>query len=92
MAPQRWKVPISIVVVNGIDLTDWLDIVVDDLNHWSSRADFSYIFWFPNVWKWTDGYRYTSFTYLNRSIWIDIIMNSHSCMKHTNKITSLIYR
>ena len=40
MAPQRWKVPISIVAVNRIDLTDWLDIMVDDLNHWSPGADF----------------------------------------------------
>ena len=40
MAPQRWKVRISIVAVKRIDLTDWLDIMVDDLNHWSPRADF----------------------------------------------------
>ena len=32
MAPQSWKVPISIVAVNRIDHTDWLDIMVDDLN------------------------------------------------------------
>ena len=32
MATQRWKVPISIVAVNRIDLTDWLDIMVTDLN------------------------------------------------------------
>ena len=29
MAPQKWKIPISIVAVNRIDLTDWLDIIVD---------------------------------------------------------------
>ena len=33
MAPQRWIVPISIVAVNCIDHTDWLGIMVDDLNH-----------------------------------------------------------
>ena len=32
------KVPISIVAVNRIDLTDWLDIMVDDLNHWSPHV------------------------------------------------------
>ena len=37
-------------------------------------------------------YHYTSFTYFNCPIWIDIIMNLHSCIKHTNKKTSLIYR
>ena len=55
---------------------------------------FSYViqfFWFPNVWKWTDDHHYTSYTYLNRPIWIDIIMNPHSCIKHTNMTTSLIY-
>ena len=31
MALQRWKVPISIFAVNGIDHTDWLDIMMDDL-------------------------------------------------------------
>ena len=36
-------------------------------------------------------YRHTSFSYVNRPIWIDIIMNPHSCIKHTNKKTSLIY-
>ena len=94
MAPQRWKVPISIVAVIPIDHTDWLDIMVDDLNHLSPHVLISNViqfFWFPNVWKLTDGYRYTSFTYLNRPIWIDIIMNPHSCIKHTNKTTSLIY-
>ena len=40
MAPERWKVPISIVAVNHIDLTDWFNIMVNDLNHWSPRADF----------------------------------------------------
>ena len=40
----------------------------------TSCADFSYViqfFWFPNVWKWKDGYCYTSFTYLIRLIGID---------------------
>ena len=32
MAPQRWKVPISIVAVNCIGNTDWLNIMVHDLN------------------------------------------------------------
>ena len=30
MAPERWKEPISIVAVNRYDLTDWLNIMVDD--------------------------------------------------------------
>ena len=38
MAPQRWKVPISIVAVKRIDHTDWLDIMVDDLNHLSNHV------------------------------------------------------
>ena len=56
---------------------------------------FSYVIqfvWFPNVWKWTDGYLYTSFAYLKCPIWFNIIMNLHSCIKHANKTTSLIYR
>ena len=40
MAPQRWKVPISIVAVNRIDHTDWLDIMVDDLKHLYNSFDF----------------------------------------------------
>ena len=36
--PQRWKVPISIVAVNRIDHTDWLDIMVDDSKHLSPRV------------------------------------------------------
>ena len=32
--------PNSIVAVKRIDLTDWLDIMMDDLNHLSPRADF----------------------------------------------------
>ena len=38
MAPRRWKVPISIVAVTRIDLTDWLYIMVDDLNQWSPHV------------------------------------------------------
>ena len=38
MAPQSWKVPFSIVAVNGIDHTDWLDIMVHDLNHLSPHV------------------------------------------------------
>ena len=38
MAPQRWKIPISIVAVNRIDHTDWLDFMVDDLNHLSPHV------------------------------------------------------
>ena len=37
-ARQRWKVPISIVAVNRIDHTDWLNIMVDDLKHLSPRV------------------------------------------------------
>ena len=35
MEPQRWKVPISIIAVNHIVHADWLNIMVDDLNHLS---------------------------------------------------------
>ena len=74
MAPQRWKVPISIVAVNCIDNTDWLDIVVDDLNRLSPHVlFFFYIIQFI------------------RPIWIDIIINPHFCIKHTNKTPLLIY-
>ena len=38
MALQRWNVPISIFAVNGIDHTDWLDIMMDDLNHLSPHV------------------------------------------------------
>ena len=38
MAPQRRKVLISIIAVNRIDHTDWLDIMVDDLNHLSPHV------------------------------------------------------
>ena len=71
MAPQRWKVPISIVAVNHIEVIDhieWLHnelaiSIAEDLNHLSSHADFSYVIlffysliWFANVRKWTGGY------------------------------------
>ena len=32
------KVPISIVAVNRIDHTDWLDIMMDELNHLSPHV------------------------------------------------------
>ena len=38
MPPQRWKVPIFIVAENRIDHTDWLEIMVDDLNHLSPHV------------------------------------------------------
>ena len=38
--PLKVKNPNSIVAVKRIDLTDWLDIMMDGLNHWSPRADF----------------------------------------------------
>ena len=38
MTPQRWKIPLSIVAVNRIDHTDWLDIMVDDLNQLSPHV------------------------------------------------------
>ena len=59
----------------------WMIWTTYHLMCWSSYV--IQFFWFPNVWKWTDGHRYTSFTYLNRPIWIDIIMNPHSYIKHT---------
>ena len=81
MAPQMWKVPISIVAVNHIEVidhdTDWLHnelaiSMVGDLNHLSPHADFSYVIlffysliWFTNVRKWTGGYFYTN----NYSVW-----------------------
>ena len=97
MAPQRWKVPISIFAVIRIDHTDWLDIMVDDLNHLSPhvliflRNPILLISQCMEMNRWLS-FRYTSFTYLNRPIWIDIIMKPHSCIKHTNKTTSLIHR
>ena len=81
MAPQRWKVPISIVAVNRFDHTDWLNIMVDDLNHLSPHVLIFLrdpILLISQCMEWTDGYRYTSFTYLNRPIWSDIIKNPHS--------------
>ena len=44
--PQRWKVPISIVAVNRIDHTDWLNIMVDYLNHLSPNVLISYVIQF----------------------------------------------
>ena len=38
LCPQKWKVHICIVAVNSIDHTDWLDIMVDDLNHLSPHV------------------------------------------------------
>ena len=50
MVPQRWKVPISIVAVNHIEVIDHIDwlhnelnIYGGDLNHLSPHADFSYV-------------------------------------------------
>ena len=86
MAPQKWKVPISnmqyivLTILIGSILW-WMIWATYHLMCWSSYV--IQFFWFPNVWKWTDGHRYTSFTYLNRPIWIDIIMNPHSNIKHT---------
>ena len=75
MAPQRWKVPNSIVAVNHIEVIDNTDrlhnelaiSMVGDLNHLSSHADFSYVIlffysliWFTDVQKWTGTYFYTN--------------------------------
>ena len=53
MAPQMWKVPISIVAVNhieDIDHIDWLynelNIYGEDLNHLLPHADFSNVILF----------------------------------------------
>ena len=35
MALQSLKIPVSIIAVNLIDHTDWLNIMADDLNHLS---------------------------------------------------------
>ena len=66
MAPQRWKVPNSIVAVNHIEIIDHIDWLQDelaismagDLNHLSPHDDFSYgilffysVIWFTNVQK-----------------------------------------
>ena len=74
MAPQRWKVPDSIVAVNHIEIIDHIDwlhnelaiSMAGDLNHLSPHADFSYgilffflLIWFTNVQKQTGGYLYT---------------------------------
>ena len=50
MAPQKWKVPNSIVAVNHIEIIDHIDwlhnelaiSMTGDLNHLSPHADFSY--------------------------------------------------
>ena len=66
MAPQRWKVPNSIVAVNHIEIIDYIDwlhnelgiYMAGDLNHLSPHADFSNgilffysLIWFTNVQK-----------------------------------------
>ena len=56
MAPQRCKVPISVVAVNFIVHIDWLDM-------------------FHHI----------------RPIWMDIIINAHSFIKHTNKAPSFYF-
>ena len=38
MAPKRCEVPISIVAVDHIDTFDWLNIMVDNLNHLSPHV------------------------------------------------------
>ena len=91
MVPQRWKVPISIVAVNHIDHTDWLNIMVDDLNHLSPHV-LIFFFRFPNVWKWMHGYRYTShFIYIPQSpnldqyyheSWISLLASSIPIRQH----------
>ena len=90
MASQRWKVtrfhrcsksywPYWLSRYYG----GWFEPLIKscaDLLTWSN------FFRFSSVWKWADGYRYTSFTYLNRPIWIDITMNPHSCIKQIRQI------
>ena len=64
MAPQRWKVPNSIVAVNHIEIIDHIDWLHSELamsmagylNHLSLHADFSYgillfysVIWLNNV-------------------------------------------
>ena len=59
MAPERWEVPISIVAVNRIEVTDHIDWLHNELNIYDggfdySCPDFSYIiqiFWFTCVCK-----------------------------------------
>ena len=66
MAPQRWKVPNSIVAVNHIEIIDHIDwfhselaiSMAGDLNHLSPHADVYYgillfysVIWFNNVQK-----------------------------------------
>ena len=53
MAPQRWKVPISIVAVNHIEVIDHIDWLRNELNVYdggfeplSPHADFSNLIWF----------------------------------------------
>ena len=62
MASQRWKVPISIVAVNHIEIIDYICIMIGftmspismagDLTHLSPHADFSYVilFFYSLIW------------------------------------------
>ena len=79
IAPQRRKVPISIVAVNRIDHFDWLNIMPNDLNHLSPHCSYDM---YPillisqiEMKRWNC---YTSFTYLIRPIWNDVIISLHS--------------
>ena len=66
MAPQRWKVPISIVAVNHIEVIDHIELLhnelaismAGDLNHLSSHADFflrnPILLFFNLIYQWAE--------------------------------------
>ena len=88
-------VSIFIVAVYCIGHIDWLDIMVDDLNHLSPT-----MCWFLLcnpillISQFVDMNRWLllhSIFILIWPIWIDIIINAHFCIKHTNKTPLPIY-
>ena len=79
--PLLQQIVLTILIVS---ILRWMIWTTYQIMCWSSYV--IQFFRFSNVWKWADGYRYTSFTYLNRPIWIDITMNPHSCIKQIRQI------
>ena len=75
--------PISIVAVNRIDNTDWLNIMVDGLNHSSPHV----LIFLRNpillISQCIEMNRWLSLHFINIPQLSNIIMDPHSCIKYT---------
>ena len=95
MAPQKWKVPISIVTVHRIDHNDWLDIMVDDLSHLPPHVLIFLRYPILLISQCMEMNRWSSlhFIYLPQSPNLDRYYHESAFLHQAyNKTTALIYR